>query len=59
MPFDSDHVILKLDICLHTLMPPVSQDSDLSCDFMLITLFTEKQLHQQAASVKALYYIRS
>ena len=59
VPFNSDHVISKLNICLHTPTPPVSWGSDSSCDFVPITPFIEKQLHQQAASVKALYHIRS
>ena len=59
VPFDSDHVISKLDIRLHTPTPPVSQGSDSSHDFVLITPFTEKQLHRQAALVKALYCTRS
>ena len=45
VPFDSDHVISKLDIRLCTPTPPVSQGSDSSRDFVPITPFTEKQLH--------------
>ena len=45
VPFDSDYVILKLDICLYILMPPVSQGSDSNYDFVPITSFIEKQLH--------------
>ena len=59
VPYDPDRVISKLDIRLCTPTPPVSQGSDSSHNFTPKTPSTEKQLHRQATSVKALYRTRS
>ena len=59
MPYDPDCVISKLDIRLCTPTPPVSQGSNSSHNFTPKTPSTEKQLLQQATSVKALYHTRS
>ena len=59
VPYNPDCVISKLDIHLHMPTPPVSQGSESSHNFTSKTPFTEKQLHQQASSVKALLCTRS
>ena len=57
--FRPDRVILKLNIRLRTLTPLASRGSDLSRNFTLKTLFTQKDLYRQALSIKALLRTRS
>ena len=52
--FSPNQVILKLDIHLCTPTPPPSWGSNSSRNFTPKTPFTDKQLHQQASSIKAL-----
>ena len=54
VPFSPDQVSSKLDIHLHTPTPPPSQDSESNWNFTSKTPFTEKELHRQASSIKAL-----
>ena len=52
-------MLSKLNIHLHTPTPPVSRGSESSQNFTPKTPLTEKQLHQQALSIKSLLYTRS
>ena len=59
VPFIPDQVISKLNIQLRTPTPPPSRESESSRNFTPKTPATEKELRQQASSIKALLRTRS
>ena len=57
--FTPNQVISKLNIRLRTPTPPPSKESKSSRNFTPKTPATEKELHQQTLSIKALLHTRS